>query len=150
MKVLGQELGMRRCISEHLSKKYEAESRDKTLQLILYVLKQFHLEITEAALRELYLYAKISVKRMEQGFFVRMPEEAEFMKERTEFRAASVLAEELEAAERAVSLLGCEVQDLVEYRLPNGDGRSLVLIRRTGTLPAQYPRQSAKISKSPL
>lgn len=60
------------------------------------------------------------------------------------------IQEELEAAERAVSLLGCEVQDLVEYRLPNGDGRSLVLIRRTGTLPAQYPRQSAKISKSPL
>ncbi len=102
MKVLGQELGMRRCISEHLSKKYEAESGDKTLQLILNVLKQFHLEITEAALRELYLYAKISVKRMEQGFFVRMPEEAEFMKERTEYQAASALAEELEAAESIV------------------------------------------------
>lgn len=57
---------------------------------------------------------------------------------------------EAESAEKAVKLLGCETAALREYALPRGDGRSLVLIRRTGPLPDAYPRHGAKIAKSPL
>jgi len=57
---------------------------------------------------------------------------------------------ELAAAERAVSVLGCRAEKPVHYSLPAGDGRTLLLIRRTGPLPAAYPRQSARIAKSPL
>lgn len=95
MKVLGQELGIRRCISEHLSKQYDAGSESELLRLILDILKQFRLEIAETSLKELYLYAEISKKRMEQGFFIRMQEGTAFIKGRTEYRAASAMAAEM-------------------------------------------------------
>ena len=57
---------------------------------------------------------------------------------------------ELQSAQKAVKLLGCETLAAHEYALPGGDGRSLVLIRRTRPLPAAYPRHGAKIAKSPL
>lgn len=61
------------------------------------------------------------------------------------------VGEELKSAEKAVSLLGCAAADGVrEYTLPGGDGRSLIFIRRTGPLPAAYPRHGSKIAKSPL
>lgn len=58
--------------------------------------------------------------------------------------------DELESAKKAISLLGCELQSVEEFVLPGGDGRSLVLIRRTKPLPDLYPRHGSKISKSPL
>lgn len=57
---------------------------------------------------------------------------------------------ELQSARKAVGLLGCETLAAHEYVLPGGDGRSLVLIRRTRPLPGAYPRHGAKIAKSPL
>ena len=57
---------------------------------------------------------------------------------------------EAESAEDAVKVLGCETAALYEYALPGGDGRSLILIRRTGPLPDLYPRHGSKIAKSPL
>lgn len=57
---------------------------------------------------------------------------------------------ELQSAQKAVKLLGCETLAAHEYALPEGDGRSLVLIRRTGPLPGAYPRHGAKIAKRPL
>ncbi len=58
--------------------------------------------------------------------------------------------EELENAKPAVSLLGCAVEKAEEYSLPAGDGRTLILIRRNGPLPALYPRHGSKIAKDPL
>ncbi len=58
--------------------------------------------------------------------------------------------EEVEAAKKAISLLGCELKSVEEFVLPGGDGRSLVLIQRTKPLPDLYPRHGSKISKSPL
>lgn len=58
--------------------------------------------------------------------------------------------EELKSAERAIRLLGCETLSVQSYALPGGDGRSLVLIRRNGPTPTEYPRHGAKITKSPL
>lgn len=57
---------------------------------------------------------------------------------------------ELESAQRAVAALGCSAGPHFSYRLPAGDGRSLLLFRRTGPLPDQYPRHGSKIAKSPL
>lgn len=57
---------------------------------------------------------------------------------------------EIKSAENAVRLLGCKTDAVHEYALPGGDGRSLILIRRTGPLPELYPRHGAKIAKSPL
>lgn len=58
--------------------------------------------------------------------------------------------EETASAEKAVSALGCTLEKTEKYTLPNGEGRSLVLIRRTGGLSKIYPRHGAKILKSPI
>jgi len=60
------------------------------------------------------------------------------------------LGDELNAAKSAIQLLGCELSSVEEFALPNGDGRSLVLIKRTKILSPLYPRHGAKISKKPL
>ena len=57
---------------------------------------------------------------------------------------------EVEAAKRAVSLLGCLLDGVKRFTLPGGDARSVVRIRREKPLAAAYPRHGAKISKSPL
>ncbi len=58
--------------------------------------------------------------------------------------------EELTAAKNAIALLGCELSDVKEFDLPNGDRRSLVFLTRTKPLAELYPRHGAKITKSPL
>nr|WP_319489586.1 16S rRNA (guanine(527)-N(7))-methyltransferase RsmG [uncultured Caproiciproducens sp.] len=58
--------------------------------------------------------------------------------------------EEAEAAKKAIGLLGCELDAIKEFDLPNGDKRSLILIKRTKLLPELYPRHGSKIIKDPL
>ncbi|MBW7572905.1 16S rRNA (guanine(527)-N(7))-methyltransferase RsmG [Caproiciproducens faecalis] len=58
--------------------------------------------------------------------------------------------EEVLAAKNAISLLGCKLHRIEKFELPNGDSRSLVLVKRTKLLSAIYPRHGAKIAKSPL
>lgn len=58
--------------------------------------------------------------------------------------------EEMKSAKKAISLLGCDAVQCRSYELPEGDARTLIQIRRTGSLPAAYPRQAAKIAKAPL
>lgn len=60
------------------------------------------------------------------------------------------IGEELDAAKNAIQLLGCEIHSVREFTLPGGDGRSLVLIKRTKMLPGIYPRHGSKITKDPL
>lgn len=60
------------------------------------------------------------------------------------------IKEELESAGKAVELLGCEVSSVETYNLPNGDGRSIVLIKRVLPLLNEYPRRGVKITKKPL
>ncbi len=57
---------------------------------------------------------------------------------------------ELEAAKNAVSVLGGEVVKAEEYQLPNGDGRSIIIIRKISQTPTKYPRKSKKIDTKPL
>lgn len=60
-------------------------------------------------------------------------------------------AEELADAKRAVALLGGEVERVVEYDLPMAAGeRVLVVIRKTGRTPRDFPRRAGEASRNPL
>lgn len=58
--------------------------------------------------------------------------------------------EELQAAGRAISLLGGELMPLRRFSLPGGEERAFVLIKKISQTPTQYPRPSAKMAKNPL
>lgn len=58
--------------------------------------------------------------------------------------------EEAEQAQRAVSLCGGELEALIDYKLPNGDPRTLVVLRKKSPTPPKYPRNSAQSTKNPL
>lgn len=58
--------------------------------------------------------------------------------------------EEIDEAKKALRELCGKVTKIDKFELPDKSGRSLVIIEKTSTTPAKYPRQSAKISKSPL
>lgn len=58
--------------------------------------------------------------------------------------------EELEQAENAIKVLGGQVQVFEEYSLPNGDCRSIVVIKKISQTPTKYPRKSKKIDTRPL
>lgn len=58
--------------------------------------------------------------------------------------------EEIKEAKRAIQELGGKLEEVKSFILPDSSKRSLVIIRKISTTPNKYPRQSAKISKSPL
>lgn len=57
---------------------------------------------------------------------------------------------ETDLAENAIKTLGGEVESVVSYKLPNGDSRSMVIIKKISQTPTEYPRKSKKISSKPL
>ena len=59
-------------------------------------------------------------------------------------------AEEIENARNAIKILGGDKPILTEKKLPNGDTRCFVTIKKISQTPPKYPRNSAKISKQPL
>jgi len=49
--------------------------------------------------------------------------------------------EEIEKAKKAIKILGGEIEQLLEFELPNNSGsRALVVIKKASTTPKQYPR----------
>lgn len=58
--------------------------------------------------------------------------------------------EEIREAKKAISELGSRVVETKKFTLPDSSGRSLVIIEKSSPTNNKYPRQSAKISKSPL
>ena len=58
--------------------------------------------------------------------------------------------QEAEDGKRAIELCGGTIENITEYKLPNNDPRTLVIIRKTSPTPAKYPRNSAQISKKSL
>ena len=58
--------------------------------------------------------------------------------------------EEVASAERAISLLGGKIEDIKKFSLPDGSGRSVIIIKKISQTPTEYPRPSAKISKKSL
>ncbi len=64
---------------------------------------------------------------------------------------ASDCAAEVEEARDAIAILGGELSEMRAYTPPQTDlARCLVVIRKTGKTPPQYPRRFAKISAHPL
>ena len=59
-------------------------------------------------------------------------------------------AAELKAAAGAVKTLGGETELCREYKLPNGDGRCLIVIRKVRPTPGKYPRNKGQMTKKPL
>ena len=57
---------------------------------------------------------------------------------------------EVEAAKKAISLLGGKVEAVKSFTLPGQQARTVVVIRKVQPTPAKYPRHGGKIAKQPL
>ena len=59
--------------------------------------------------------------------------------------------QEIKEAERAINILGGEIENTVEYSLPENFGkRTLVVIKKIKSTPSNYPRGQGKERKQPL
>lgn len=66
------------------------------------------------------------------------------------FAALKGRNESFKESENAVKILGGEISGATEYSLPDGDGRTLICVRKIKETPPKYPRNSGQISKKPL
>lgn len=73
-----------------------------------------------------------------------------FVKEGGKFIALKSVNEDISAADNAIRLLGGKIENITDYRLPNGDDRRLVIIKKISRTTTKYPRSTANISKKPL
>ena len=61
------------------------------------------------------------------------------------------VTEELENAEKAISLLGCRKEDRKDFVLPDSDmNRTIILFRKEKETPKKFPRKAGLPSKEPL
>ncbi len=73
-----------------------------------------------------------------------------FVKQGGRFIALKSVNENLLIAENAIMTLGGETERITDYKLPNGDNRRVIVIKKAAVTPLKYPRASAKIQKNPL
>lgn len=73
-----------------------------------------------------------------------------FVKKNGVFAALKSVNEDISSAEKAVSILGGKIENVKDYKLPNGDDRRLVIVRKITDTPTKYPRSFANITKKPL
>ena len=66
------------------------------------------------------------------------------------FIALKGAKDEVPDALGAIEALGGELESNVSYKLPNGDARSLVIVKKISHTSPKYPRVNSKITKSPL
>ncbi len=66
------------------------------------------------------------------------------------FAALKGSEDETKLAENAVKKLSGEITDVKKYKLPSGDARQLVIIKKISDTPPQYPRAGGVIAKRPL
>lgn len=59
-------------------------------------------------------------------------------------------AAEIRGAEKAIHLLGGRLGENISYSLPDGSGRTLVCVKKISQTSTKYPRNAAKMAKSPL
>ena len=57
---------------------------------------------------------------------------------------------ELREAYTAIKTLGGATEKVEKYSLPNGDSRTLIVVRKISATPARYPRPQGKIKAKPL
>lgn len=50
----------------------------------------------------------------------------------------------------AIKILGGKVEEVFDYELPTGDGRTLILIRKVSETPEKYPRNKGQMKKKKL
>ncbi len=60
------------------------------------------------------------------------------------------IKEELDAADKAIFLLGGKLIKVDEYTLPDESKRTICVIEKTKPTPSKYPRNGGKIKKEPL
>lgn len=61
------------------------------------------------------------------------------------------IADEIEAAKNAISILGGEVQECIPFTLPESDiNRNFVVIKKIKNTPNKYPRKAGLPSREPL
>ena len=60
------------------------------------------------------------------------------------------IEQELEEAKKAISLMGGKIKSVEKFVLADDNKRSIVIIEKVAPTPNQYPRNSAKIAKSPI
>ena len=58
--------------------------------------------------------------------------------------------EDWKAGEKAVKTLGGEIAEVMEYSLPDGDKRMLIIVKKISHTSEKYPRNGGQISKKPL
>lgn len=73
-----------------------------------------------------------------------------FVKVGGRFIALKSVNEDVSAAANAIGRIGGELEKSVDYDLPNGDGRRLVVVKKISQTPTKYPRSYANITKKPL
>ena len=62
----------------------------------------------------------------------------------------SAAAEELAEAKKAITTLGAEIGDQIDVSLPNGDPRSVIVIKKVKNTPKKYPRKPGDPVRKPL
>lgn len=73
-----------------------------------------------------------------------------FVKVGGDFAALKSVNEDIGAAENSVKQLGGKLGKSLDYKLPNGDGRRLIIIKKISQTPTKYPRSYANITKKHL
>ncbi len=73
-----------------------------------------------------------------------------FVKTGGRFIALKSVNEDMSCAENAAKLLGGNNPEVIDYKLPNGDDRRLVITKKVKQTPTKYPRSTANIAKKPL
>lgn len=58
--------------------------------------------------------------------------------------------EEIRESGKAIKILGGEIESIEKYDLPDGDKRTLVIVKKVTETPPKYPRGQGKERKSPL
>ncbi|MEG0614405.1 MAG: 16S rRNA (guanine(527)-N(7))-methyltransferase RsmG [Oscillospiraceae bacterium] len=66
------------------------------------------------------------------------------------FAAMKGPSEDVKSAFSAISVLGGKVEKVVDYALPSGDARKLILVKKISQTSIKYPRNGGQISKKPL
>lgn len=66
------------------------------------------------------------------------------------FIAMKGAEDEAELGENAVNVLGGKIEQVVYMKLPNGDTRNLVVVKKLSQTPSKYPRRTKKITSKPL
>lgn len=73
-----------------------------------------------------------------------------FVKVGGTFAALKSVNEDIHEAKRAIEILGGKIESITDYKLPNGDDRRLVSVKKIKDTPTKYPRNSGNIAKKSL